>query len=201
MVTDSEASLHSLSSVPAVAPEVSSEGFQEIYATSAPFVFRTMKHLGVPRDQIEDAVQDVFLVVLRRLSDFEGRSTIRTWIYGIAIRVAGDHLKKAKRRSRQEPLPLHLAATRPTPLDDAAQAERVRILHEILSALSDEKRAVFVLAEIEGLTVPEIAAALGVKLNTVYSRLRLARADVAKALERLRAGEEAGAAIGERSER
>jgi RNA polymerase sigma-70 factor, ECF subfamily len=197
VVTESEAPLHSLSSVPAVAPEVLSEGFQAIYSSSVSFVFRTMKHLGVPRDQIEDAVQDVFLVVLRRLSDFEGRSTVRTWIYGIAIRVARDHMRKAKRRLRQEPLPLHLAATRPTPLEEAAQAERVRILQEILATLSDEKRAVFVLADIEGLTVPEVAAVLDVKLNTVYSRLRLARADVAKALERLRAGEVAG----ERSER
>ena len=84
--------------------------FERIYAEGFPFVFRVLRSLGVHPERLEDAAQDVFTVVHRRLSDFEGRSSVRTWLFGIAQRIAADHRRSERRNaSRWEPLPEELA--------------------------------------------------------------------------------------------
>jgi RNA polymerase sigma-70 factor (ECF subfamily) len=126
---------------------------------------------------VDDAVQDVFIVVHRRLTEFEGRSSLRSWLFGIARRVAHDHRRRIGRKERGEELPEVLPdPDGSTPAGELERAQAVRTLHALLAALDDDKREVFILAELEQMTAPEIAAALGVNLNTVYSRLRAARA-------------------------
>jgi len=141
--------------------------------------------LGVRDSSVEDAVQDVFLVAHRKLAEFEGRSSHRVWLFAIALRVAREH----RRRDARLQLDDTSGAVAQTSYPDQAleQRRRVHLLDVLLSGLSDAQREVFVMAEVEGLSAPEIAQALGVKLNTVYSRLRLGRQRFERALAALRA--------------
>jgi len=170
-------------STPVVSPR-----FEEVYEAWFDFVWRSVRRLGVPDAAVDDAVQDVFLVVHRRLGDFEGRSTVKTWLFGIAIRVAKDHRRAARRRGPSDPLrESQLDAPDDSPMEEAAKAEALMVLHSMLDQLPDDRRAVFVMAELEQMSVPEIAEALEVNTNTVYSRLRLAREQFDKAVARGRA--------------
>jgi RNA polymerase sigma-70 factor (ECF subfamily) len=165
--------------------------FDEVYEQNFAYVWRSARRLGVSDAAIDDVVQEVFMVVHRRLPEFEGRSALRTWIYGIALRVVRDHRRSMRRKSPHSVRPE--APVDPDALGDtgsrgphesAAKAEAVRVLHALLDQLDDEKREVFVLAELEQLPAPEIASALGVNVNTVYSRLRAARQAFEEALAR-----------------
>ncbi len=160
--------------------------FDGIYDQTFDFVWRSLRRLGVPDAQIDDAAQDVFIVVHRRLGEFEGRSSVRTWVFGIALRVASDHRRALRRRGPHESLGDDVPGTGADPQRAAERLEGLRLLDTVLDALDDDRRAVFVLAELEQLTAPEIAEALSVPLNTVYSRLRLAREDFERAAARVR---------------
>jgi len=161
--------------------------FSEVYETHFAFVWRTLKRLGVPQDSLDDAAQDAFIVVHRRLGGFEGRSSLKTWLFGIVMRVAHDHRRTSERKDVGRHGTAvegdHCAALGMDPSEGVTRAEEVRLLHRILDRLDDDKRAVFVLAELEQMTAPEIAEALSVNLNTVYSRLRAARAAFEDALQ------------------
>lgn len=158
---------------------------EQIFRDLAPFVLRALRRLGVREADVDDVVQEVFIVVHRRLSDFEGRSTIKTWVYGIAVRVASDYRRRApiRREVLTEP-ELDRADSSPDPEERAARRQAVERLDRILDDLDDDKRAVFVLYEIEGLVMNDVASAVGVPLQTAYSRLHAARKIVQ---ERLRA--------------
>lgn len=160
--------------------------FDAVYGQNVAFVFRTLRQLGVPEATLEDAVQNVFIVVHRRLDEFEGRASVRTWLFRIVRRVASDARRSSRRRGVSEPVADTLvdAGTRP---DDAAERnEATARLARLLEALDDEKRAVFVLAELEQMSLAEIADAVGVNVNTAASRLRAARLAFEKSLERER---------------
>ncbi|WP_437669552.1 RNA polymerase sigma factor [Sorangium sp. So ce131] len=163
--------------------------FGEVYAEHFRFVWRSLRRLGVPESDAADAVQDVFLVVHRRLPEFEGRSKITTWLYSICFHVARDRRKLAHMRRRahdDEPL-LDCADDR---ADVGAEAERrqaITLLEAILDELPLEQRAVFTLFELDGMGGEEVAELLDVPLGTVYSRLRLAREAFRRAVARLHA--------------
>lgn len=167
---------------PGAPPVVAAMDLASLYEQWVDFVWRSLRRMGVPAPSLDDAVQDVFLTAHRRLGDFEGRSSIKTWLFGIAVRVASDHRRSARRRGGLEPLPLDLADARGDPHEELARSRAIQALDGALSRLDDVRRAVFVMMEIEEMTAPEVAEALGMKLNTVYSRLRLARRDVEAAL-------------------
>jgi RNA polymerase sigma-70 factor (ECF subfamily) len=167
--------------------------FTAVYDEHFAFVWRSMRRLGVPDRLLDDAAQDVFIVVHRRLAEFEGRSTLKSWLFAIARRVAHDHRRRVGRKERTEELPETVVDRHgATPAMDAERAEAVRVLHEILGSLADDKREVFVLAELEQMTVPEIADAIGANINTVYSRLRVARQAFEQAVARRLARGEGG---------
>lgn len=168
--------------------------FETVYEEHFDLVFRNVRRLGVPRAQVDDAVQDVFLVVHRRLREFEGRSSLKTWILGIVRRVASDHRRSLRRKSPhlqgdQGPeVPDAIADETLESADEAvARREAVRLLHRLLDELDEDKRVVFVFADLEGMSVPEIADILGENLNTVYARLRAARLELAQGLAREKA--------------
>ena len=174
-------------------PPGSSYDFAQVYDEYFAFVWRTVRRLGVAERALDDAVQDVFLVVHRRLAEFEGRSTLKSWIFGIARRVAKDHRRRASRKDRGEALPEGLVDTSTaSPRDSAARAEALRVLYQMLDSLDEDKREVFVLAELEQMTAPEIASAISLNLNTVYSRLRAARRAFDQAVARHHARERRG---------
>lgn len=174
-------------------PDGSTFEVAAVYEEHFDFVWRSMRRLGVPERALDDAVQEVFIVVHRRLADFEGRSSLKSWLFAIARRVAKDHRRRASRKDRTVALPEMLADPRAqSPLEDAERAQAVRLLYQILDGLDDDKREVFILAELEQMAVPEIAAAISVNLNTVYSRLRAARQAFDKALARQQAQQRRG---------
>jgi len=162
---------------------------EDIYDEHFDFVWRSARRMGVAESAADDVVQEVFLVAHRRLKDFEGRSSVKTWLFGILMRVVSDHRRRLRRKGGLAPLPDGLAAERSCPEGEADKRAKVRLLHALLEELDEDKRAVFVLAELEQMTAPEIAEALDVKLNTVYSRLRAARKKFESALRRHRARE------------
>ncbi len=165
----------------AAAPEAPS--FDAVYAAHVAFVWRVLRTFGVSETQIEDAVQDVFVVVHRRLSGFEGRAAITTWLFAIARRVAGGYRRK---RSTE---PLDDIAE---PVDSAdtfaalARAQAAATVMAILETMDEDKRMVFALVELEQLSVPEVARMLEINLNTAYSRLRLARVAFETAVKKVK---------------
>jgi RNA polymerase sigma-70 factor (ECF subfamily) len=124
---------------------------------------------------MDDLVQETFIVVHRRLPAFEGRSSLKTWLAGIAWRVASQWRRQRARKGRSEPLPDSLPDGGLNPQQAAIRSEALRRLDDALNQLDDDKRAVFVLAEMEQMSAPEIAEILALNPNTVYSRLRAAR--------------------------
>jgi len=158
--------------------------FKAIYAQHFRNVWRTLRRLGVSEAQLEDAAQDVFLVVHRKLSGFDGAS-LRGWLYAIAVRIASDYRRSAHQR-RTAALTEALEDAAPGPARTSELNESIRLLHTLLGELDQRKREVFVLGELEQLSAPEIAEALGVNLNTVYARLRAARQQFDAALKRHR---------------
>lgn len=167
------------------APERGQLAFEAVYRDCFELVWRTLRRLGVEPHSLDDAAQEVFLVVHRRLGSFARRSSARTWVVGIAVRVASDFRRRQRRKADpEEPLHPTLLDRRPGPHEALAQAEASRILQQILLELGGAQREVFVLAELEHLTAPEISAALELNVNTVYSRLRAARKAFEEALSR-----------------
>lgn len=157
-----------------------------IYREHFRSVWRLLRRLGVAEALLDDAAQDVFLVVQRRLLEFDGAAPVRAWVFAIALRVASEYRRRAT-RWRAEPLGEERACAAPGPARLTELQESIRLLHEVLEELDDERREVFVLSELEQLRATEIASVLNVNLNTIYSRLRSARQRFEAALARRRA--------------
>ena len=173
-------------------------GLPEIYNAHADFVFRNLRRLGVHESLIDDAVQDVFLVVHRRLGDFEARAQVTTWLFGIVLRVSQSYRRSAmRRRARLTDAPASEVEQIPVtssegPAELLERREASAMLHRLLDQLDDDKRAMLVCIELEQMTVPEAAESLGLNLNTAYGRLRAARATFNEAALRVKGELEAG---------
>ncbi|MEE9382531.1 MAG: sigma-70 family RNA polymerase sigma factor [Nannocystaceae bacterium] len=149
--------------------------FEEIYHDHFDYVWMNLRRLGVSELELDDAVQDVFLVLHRRADEFEGRSTLKTWLYGIARRVAFRYRRSAERARRRSEA-LGRVDREGADLDTDLQTRQAwSMLYKFLDTLDDEKREAFVIGEFEGLNRRELGRALGVNPNTAYSRLRAAR--------------------------
>lgn len=160
--------------------------FRRIVDEHAGFLWRALRHLGVRERDLEDVCQDVFLVAHRRFPDFRGDSSLRTWLYGIAVRLASEHRRRAHVRREvptSEPPGADSPASGP---ERVARSELRDLFNSILDQLDDDKRAVFVLYEIEDLDMKEVSKALGCPLQTAYSRLHAARSFVAAAVRERR---------------
>ena len=160
-----------------------------IYRSEFPYVWKTLRRLGAPPQELEDLAHDLFVVVHRHLSDYDPDRPLRPWLFGIAVRVVADFRRSP--RSEREILgetaePVDGA---PTPHERLEGTEARAVLMKALDGLDLDRRAVFVMHELDEVPVPEIASTLAIPLNTAYSRLRLARVDVARAIQRFRAGE------------
>jgi RNA polymerase sigma-70 factor, ECF subfamily len=149
-----------------------------VYEAHFRYVWRCLRSLGVHDSQLDDALQDVFVVVQRKLAEFDGGAELRTWLYAIALRIA----RKCRERLRREPASLDGARdSQPELMLNSSgegallSNERLALAHAVLATLSDDQREVFVLARVEQMSAPEMASVLGIPLNTVYSRLRAAR--------------------------
>ncbi len=157
----------------------------EVYRAHADFVLRIAGHLGVREDGKDDVVHDVFLVAHRRIADFDpSRGSVRSWLYGITRRVVMHRQRDDARRARRlQVVPRPRAPTEPD--EQIAQQRAADQVQAFLASLSEERRLVFALADIEGMSAVEVARALDTNLNTVYGRLRIARSAFAEFLRRL----------------
>jgi RNA polymerase sigma-70 factor (ECF subfamily) len=171
----------------------------EVYEAHFKYVWRCLRSLGVRDAALDDAVQEVFLVVQRKLAAFDGAAELSTWLYAIVIRVARRHRAQAARDAHRFPerdTRGHAPAPPPSSAADlrceVEHNERLALAQRALGLLDDAKREVFVLACIEGMSAPEIAELTSVPLNTVYSRLRAARLAFADAVQTLSAEDSPG---------
>ena len=156
---------------------------EEAFEQHFSMVWRSLKRLGVHPAALDDAVQDVFLVLHRRWADFAHQSSLRTWIYGIALRVASDHTRRARReRARWSPEIPELESPSEAPDRIYQQREAARLLQVALAQLDEKERQILVLIDLEERSVVEAAESLGINLNTAYSRLRRGRQSFEKAL-------------------
>jgi RNA polymerase sigma-70 factor (ECF subfamily) len=177
--------------VPAMAESTTSAiTAREVYEQHADFVWRTLQHLGARSADLEDLGQEVFITVHRKLSSFDGRSKLTTWLFGICLNL----VRRQRRRAYFRLEFLH--AEPPERVDPSTpearyeEEEARRGLAALLEKLSPERRATFVLFEVEGATCEEIAELTSVPLGTVYSRLHSARKQVAAAVARMRRAEQ-----------
>jgi RNA polymerase sigma-70 factor (ECF subfamily) len=179
-------------------PKESTHTVAELFKELAPFVWRALRRLGVADRDVDDMVQEVFVVVHRKLPEFEGRSTIRTWVYGICVRTASDYRNRA--RVKRELLPDSMPdVTSPNDAHEALAHHQARaLLDRVLDDLDEDKRAVFVLYEIEELGMAEVAEAVDCPLQTAYSRLHSARKMVEDGIARMRSSQQAATMGGAR---
>jgi RNA polymerase sigma-70 factor (ECF subfamily) len=168
--------------------------FDDVYRDHFAFVWRSAKRLGVRDASLDDVVQEVFVIVHRRLAEFEGRSSMKTWLFGITLRVSRDHRRSTMRKDRDggaEPIdPDTLGTSTSGPSESLERTQAVRLLHAILDELDDERREIFVMSELEQMAMPDIAATLGLNVNTAYARLRAARQSFEEGVARAKARDE-----------
>ena len=181
MSKSSSSDLVDLESSPAPGPGPTT--FDDVYASEFAFAWRCLRSLGVAESALDDAAQDVFVIVHRQLAGFRGTSSLRTWLFGIARNVASNYRRGANRK--QAPL-VSLSTERPDhgpgPLETAQDGQAAAFVQAFMAGLRDDKRALFLLAVLEGVSIPEVATALGIPLNTAYTRLRRVRAKFEGAL-------------------
>jgi RNA polymerase sigma-70 factor (ECF subfamily) len=150
--------------------------FDEIFAQQSAFVWRVLARLGVQSRDVPDACQEVFLVVHRRLGDFDAsRSSLRSWVYGICARVASDYRRRHPNRKESSAEPLERVGVSGQQEEDLQTARAWRRLARVLDAMDAAKREVFVLYELEALPMAEVAASLDCPVQTAYARLHAAR--------------------------
>jgi len=169
---------------PHLAPPERIPAFEQVFRQHVAQVCRALRAMGVPPRQVDDAAQEVFLIVHDKFAEFEGRSKLSTWIYAITYRVGANYRAKARRQPRLASLDdTHLASSG-SPEQALSGKEAARFVERFASQLEDGMRDVFVLCLLEGQPCVDVGALLGLNVNTVYSRVRLLRDELRAALER-----------------
>jgi len=160
--------------------------FRAVFETEFGYVWNTLRRLGVAERDAEDVAHDAFVVVHRRLGDFDADRPLRPWLFGIAYRTASDYRRLARHRREvmDDTHEAERADASPLAEERLADAEARALFLRTLEELTLDRRAVLVMHDLDGHPIPEVAAALSIPLNTAYSRLRLAREDFKAALER-----------------
>jgi RNA polymerase sigma-70 factor (ECF subfamily) len=176
--------------VSAGAPGQTCPAFRDVYEQHFLYVWNTLRRLGVAAQDLEDLVQEVFEDVFEKLhTSYDSQRPIRPWLFGVALRIVLNNRKRLGRR--REVASEWSSSDHADPVDPGLAADLKIELHQktelvkmALESLELNRRAVFIMSEIAGHTMPEIAEALSVPLNTAYSRLRLARRDFEEAVRR-----------------
>ena len=171
--------------VGSLAPETRPD-FRAIFEEHFDYVWNTLRHLGARTADLEDLTHEVFLRVHERFDDYDGARPLRPWLFAFAFRVASGHRRLA--RHRLEVLGDFAESRDASPPADEALAlrENKELATSALEAVELDRRAVFVLHELDEVPIPQVASALGIPTATAYSRLRLAREEFQRAVHRLR---------------
>jgi len=162
--------------------------FERLYDDFFDFVYRNARRLGVPPSAADDVVQEVFMVLHRRLTEYDGRATLQSWVYGILANTVRDYRRTFRRKqaplvSAERDEQLGPASAR-SPEQRAQLKQDLTLLMALLDELPEAQRELIVLADLEQLSVPEICEHIGGNSNTVYSRLRVARDNLKAKLTR-----------------
>jgi RNA polymerase sigma-70 factor (ECF subfamily) len=160
--------------------------FDAVYAENFEFVWRCLRALGVATSALDDAAQEVFLVVHRRMSEFRGDSALRTWLYAIVRNVASNQRRGQRRHDGVALLDAEHPSVTAGPQEELEDREAAAFVQSFVATISEKKRDVFVLALLEGMSIPEVAETLSVPLNTTYTRLRDVRLEFQRALAKRR---------------
>jgi len=168
---------------PAICPALSFEQLYEEYYT---YTSRTLRHLGIPAAEIEDAAQEAWLAVHRQLASFEGRSSHRTWLFGILLNVVRNRRRSARRRPAPGPLPEHLPSPGPDPELAQVGADAFALVQRFLAGLDEPRQILFVAHLLEDFSAAEAAELLSVDVATVYHRVRALRQAFRRWLEQPR---------------
>ena len=172
----------------------STSGLNSLYDSHFTFVWRNLHRLGVPKQRLEDATQEVFLAAHRRWTSFDAeRSTPQTWLFGIVLHIANNERRAGRRfNARMAPASDHefwesVPSSSAGPVELLVKREAAQLLELILESLSEQGRAILMMVDMESMSVPQAAETLQLNLNTAYGRLRTARAEFQAVLKRLRA--------------
>jgi RNA polymerase sigma-70 factor (ECF subfamily) len=167
---------------------------EQIYDKHFDFVWRNARRLGVPEASADDVVQDVFMIVQRRLPIYDGRAPMQSWLFGILVRVVATQRRSYRRKAaRNVPFDQSIsreltAAQDPTPFEQLERSERAELFANVLGQLDEDKRALLILSELEDWTLREIAELYKSNINTIYSRLRAAKRAFERAYQQAQAG-------------
>ncbi len=151
---------------------------ETLFSAHADFVWRSLRHFGVADVDLEDQTQEVFLIAHRRREDCEGQHP-RSWLFGIARRCAAAYRRRSHRRHER---PVEALPERSDTRDPSVGAE-IDLLSRVFASLDEDKQAVFLLYEIEEMSMREVAEVLQIPLQTAYARYHAARRDLTRALE------------------
>ncbi len=163
------------------------QSVKELFAAHATFVAKFLWRMGAPDHEIEDLVQDVFLIAHSRGGFVERQAKATTWLAAIAFRVWSSERRRFRRHS-ELPNDSALAQAQsqgPSPAEALATAESLERIRAVLDGIDERARAILILVDFEGSSCVEVAEALGVPVGTVYSRLHSARRRFARAYEKI----------------
>jgi RNA polymerase sigma-70 factor (ECF subfamily) len=170
---------------PAVGPKAT---LRELFDMHAPYLWNSLRRLGVAKHDLEDVTHDVFVQVQRHVGEYDATRSARPWLFGFAFRVASAHRRRAFRRRETPTAEWDTSVDPAKPADEQlAAGEDRQLVLDALEAIDLDRRAVFVLNQIDGVAMNDVALSLGIPVNTAYSRLRAARVEFAAAVKRLRA--------------
>lgn len=165
--------------------------FEQIYTETFRAVWRMVRRMGVVDTSVDDVVQEVFVVVYRKLPQFNGGSSVTTWVLAITTGIVRNYRRAWRRKGAGYALatvvgdPDLISDASLDPQEQLSRSEAGKLVQQLLDAMDDEKASLFILVEIEGLTVAEVARALGQNVQTVYSRLSAARKEFERGVRRL----------------
>lgn len=163
-----------------------SSSFRALYEQELSYVCKSLKRLGVPAKDTEDLAQEVFVTAFQRFGTYDAARPLRPWLFGIAFRVASSFRNRAHHRTELVGELPELEDQAASPDETVAASQGRKLVLRALGALNLDRRAIFVLHEIDGVSVPEAAQALSIPVNTAYTRLRAARHDFTEQLRQLR---------------
>jgi RNA polymerase sigma-70 factor (ECF subfamily) len=166
-------------------PTLDRERAATIFADHCDYVWNALKRLGILHSDLEDLTHDTFVAVFRQWHGYDAERPLRPWLFGFALRIASDHRRRARHRFEFGADSVEACDEAPGAVDLMLQKERAALAHSAMQAVELDRRAVFILHELDGVTLPEIATALAIPLGTASSRLRLAREDFVAAVKRL----------------
>lgn len=159
--------------------------FATAYTQQLQYVWHTLRRLGVAPPELDDLTQEVFITAFQRIDSYDDQRPLRPWLFGIAFRVASARRQRAVQRHEvSDTATPEVSDAAPSPQRSLEATQKLARVQAALDTLRLERKVVFILHDIEGLAMPEVARTLSIPLNTAYTRLRLARADFTEAWRR-----------------